>query len=252
MAVKTTRRSPGEDRRQQPPGQAGLVRGGAEEGATQPDASGCWSSASCWRWPCSPTRSTCSWTTTGPATPTWRRSAPTWRRRPVTRRPRRRPRATRTTWPTAPRSPTPSSHRPPGSTTRRRRRSPSTSTRWPTGRRSRRWCTTWNTATRSPGTATARRTTWSTRRAGSEDLRRRRLRPGRQVHRGAVVGERTAVRSPTGKNVVLTRWTASPRTPATRRSSSASIRPAERLSGQAIKDFMAKYPVANSPEPNGA
>jgi hypothetical protein len=31
-----------------------------------------------------------------------------------------------------------------------------------------------------------------------------------------------------------------------------SARCAAWLSGQAIKEFMAKYPVANSPEPNGA
>ncbi len=57
---------------------------------------------------------------------------------------------------------------------------------------------------------------------------------------------------PEGKNVVLARWTADPNNP----SDTATQRGVEQacgaVSGQAIADFMAKYPAASSPEPNGA
>ena len=57
---------------------------------------------------------------------------------------------------------------------------------------------------------------------------------------------------PDGKNVVLTRWTADPNDPADTTKQFGVRQSCTSVSGQAIKDFMAKYPVANSPEPNGA
>lgn len=57
---------------------------------------------------------------------------------------------------------------------------------------------------------------------------------------------------PEGKNVVLARWTANPENPSDT-SQQLSVRQAcGQLSGQAIKDFMAKYPYTSSPEPNAA
>jgi hypothetical protein len=56
---------------------------------------------------------------------------------------------------------------------------------------------------------------------------------------------------PDGKNVVLTRWTANPDNPSDQAQQQGVRQPCTRVSGQAITDFMAKYPVANSPEPNG-
>ena len=50
---------------------------------------------------------------------------------------------------------------------------------------------------------------------------------------------------PEGKNVILTRWTAS--SGPERHDAAVRRPPGCRLSGQAIKDFMAKYPVASSP-----
>jgi hypothetical protein len=57
---------------------------------------------------------------------------------------------------------------------------------------------------------------------------------------------------PAGKNIVMARWTADsndPSNPITQR----GVRQAcTEVSGAAIKDFMAKYPIAGSPEPDGA
>ena len=56
---------------------------------------------------------------------------------------------------------------------------------------------------------------------------------------------------PDGKNVVLARWTSNPQNPSD--TTQLGVRQAcGQLSGQVIKDFMAKYPYTNSPEPNGA
>lgn len=57
---------------------------------------------------------------------------------------------------------------------------------------------------------------------------------------------------PQGKNVVLTRWTADPTKPADTTKQQGVRQACSTVSGQAIADFMAKYPVASSPEPNGA
>ena len=57
---------------------------------------------------------------------------------------------------------------------------------------------------------------------------------------------------PDGKNVVLARWTASPDNPSDQTKQKGVRQSCTRVSGQAITDFMAKYPVAGSPEPNGA
>jgi hypothetical protein len=57
---------------------------------------------------------------------------------------------------------------------------------------------------------------------------------------------------PEGKNVVLTRWTADPSDPSDPSKQLGVRQNCEQASGQAIKDFMAKYPYQNSPEPNGA
>jgi hypothetical protein len=57
---------------------------------------------------------------------------------------------------------------------------------------------------------------------------------------------------PQGKNIVLTRWTADPNDPSDPTKQFGVRQACEQVSGQAIKDFMAKYPYQNSPEPNGA
>jgi hypothetical protein len=57
---------------------------------------------------------------------------------------------------------------------------------------------------------------------------------------------------PAGKNVVITRWTADPNDPGNPTAQQGVRQACTEVSGAAIKDFMAKYPVANSPEPNGA
>jgi hypothetical protein len=57
---------------------------------------------------------------------------------------------------------------------------------------------------------------------------------------------------PDGKNVVLTRWTADPSDPSDPSKQLGVRQSCELVSGQAVKDFMAKYPYENSPEPNGA
>ena len=57
---------------------------------------------------------------------------------------------------------------------------------------------------------------------------------------------------PAGKNVVLTRWTADPNDPSDPIKQFGVRQGCEQVSGQAIADFMAKYPYVNSPEPNAA
>jgi hypothetical protein len=57
---------------------------------------------------------------------------------------------------------------------------------------------------------------------------------------------------PAGKNVVITRWTADPNNPADVTKQRGVRQACTEVSGAAIKDFMTKYPVDNSPEPNGA
>ena len=51
---------------------------------------------------------------------------------------------------------------------------------------------------------------------------------------------------------MLTRWTADPNNPTDPTMQFGVRQGCEQVSGQAIKDFMAKYPVENSPEANGA
>ena len=57
---------------------------------------------------------------------------------------------------------------------------------------------------------------------------------------------------PAGKNVVIARWTADPNDPGNPTAQQGVRQACTEVSGAAIKDFMTKYPVANSPEPNGA
>ena len=57
---------------------------------------------------------------------------------------------------------------------------------------------------------------------------------------------------PEGKNVVLTRWTADPNDPSDPSKQFGVRQGCAQVSGQAIKDFMAKYPYGNSPEPQSA
>ncbi len=57
---------------------------------------------------------------------------------------------------------------------------------------------------------------------------------------------------PAGKNVVLARWTADPNDPGDSTKQLSVRQGCTKVSGQAIKDFMAKYPYQNSPEPGGA
>jgi hypothetical protein len=57
---------------------------------------------------------------------------------------------------------------------------------------------------------------------------------------------------PEGKNVVLTRWTANPQDPSDVSQQLGVRQACGQFSGQALKDFMAKYPFSSSPEPNGA
>ena len=57
---------------------------------------------------------------------------------------------------------------------------------------------------------------------------------------------------PAGKNVVITRWTADPNDPGNPTAQKGVRQACTEVSGAAIKDFMTKYPVANSPEPSGA
>ncbi|HEY0237638.1 MAG TPA: DUF3105 domain-containing protein, partial [Friedmanniella sp.] len=57
---------------------------------------------------------------------------------------------------------------------------------------------------------------------------------------------------PDGKNVVLARWTANPTNPGDQAQQKGERQACTRVSGQAISDFMTKFPTASSPEPNGA
>ncbi|MGI8458474.1 MAG: DUF3105 domain-containing protein [Propionibacteriaceae bacterium] len=57
---------------------------------------------------------------------------------------------------------------------------------------------------------------------------------------------------PAGKNVVLTRWTADPQNPADTAKQLGVRESCGAVSGEAVKDFMTKYPYTSSPEPNGA
>lgn len=57
---------------------------------------------------------------------------------------------------------------------------------------------------------------------------------------------------PEGKNLVLTHWYADPAAPADPTKQKGIQQACSSVSGAAIKDFMAKYPYSNSPEPNGA
>jgi hypothetical protein len=57
---------------------------------------------------------------------------------------------------------------------------------------------------------------------------------------------------PDGKNVVITRWTADPNDPSNPITQRGVRQACTEVSGAAIKDFMAKYPAANSPEPSAA
>jgi Protein of unknown function (DUF3105) len=57
---------------------------------------------------------------------------------------------------------------------------------------------------------------------------------------------------PEGKNVVLARWTANPQDPGDPTQQFSVRQACTQVSGQAVKDFMAKYPYTSSPEPNAA
>jgi Protein of unknown function (DUF3105) len=57
---------------------------------------------------------------------------------------------------------------------------------------------------------------------------------------------------PEGKNVVLARWTANPENPGDTSQQLGVRQSCTLVSGQAVKDFMAKYPFSASPEPNAA
>jgi hypothetical protein len=57
---------------------------------------------------------------------------------------------------------------------------------------------------------------------------------------------------PAGKSVVITRWTADPNDPGDVTKQKGARQACTDVSGAAVKEFMAKYPVSNSPEPNGA
>ncbi|GAB2596355.1 DUF3105 domain-containing protein [Microlunatus antarcticus] len=57
---------------------------------------------------------------------------------------------------------------------------------------------------------------------------------------------------PEGKNVVLARWTADPSNPGDQTQQKGVRQSCTQVSGQAITDFMAKYPYSSSPEPNAA
>ena len=57
---------------------------------------------------------------------------------------------------------------------------------------------------------------------------------------------------PAGKNIVMTRWSADPNNPGDVTKQRGVRQACTEVSGAAIKEFMAKYPTSNSPEPNGA
>ena len=84
--------------------------------------------------------------------------------------------------------------------------------------------------------------------ADRQDVHRRRLRPGRQVHRRARGPTPTAPASPPARTSCSTRWYADPQQPS--RAVAAEGCPAAlraRSAVPAIKDFMAKYPVDQLP-----
>jgi hypothetical protein len=57
---------------------------------------------------------------------------------------------------------------------------------------------------------------------------------------------------PAGKNVVITHWYADPNDPANTTTQKGVRQACVEISGAAVKEFMAKYPYTNSPEPSGA
>jgi Protein of unknown function (DUF3105) len=57
---------------------------------------------------------------------------------------------------------------------------------------------------------------------------------------------------PAGKNMVITHWYADPNEPGNATTQKGVRQACAAVSGPAIKEFMAKYPHANSPEPSGA
>ena len=57
---------------------------------------------------------------------------------------------------------------------------------------------------------------------------------------------------PAGKSIMITRWTADQNDPSNAAQQLGVRQACTEVSGAAIKDFMVKYPVASSPEPNGA
>ncbi len=57
---------------------------------------------------------------------------------------------------------------------------------------------------------------------------------------------------PEGKNVVLTRWYADPTNPSEQSLQKGVRQPCGSVSGEAIQQFMTKYPSTSAPEPNGA
>ncbi len=57
---------------------------------------------------------------------------------------------------------------------------------------------------------------------------------------------------PDGKNVVLTRWYADPSNPSDQSLQKGVRQPCASVSGEAIQQFMAKYPSTSAPEPDGA
>jgi len=57
---------------------------------------------------------------------------------------------------------------------------------------------------------------------------------------------------PEGKNVVLTRWYADPSNPSEQSLQKGVRQPCGSVSGEAIQQFMTKYPSTSAPEPNGA
>jgi hypothetical protein len=57
---------------------------------------------------------------------------------------------------------------------------------------------------------------------------------------------------PAGKNMVITHWYADPNNPANTAAQKGVRQACAAVSGEAIKEFMVKYPYVNSPEPSGA
>jgi hypothetical protein len=57
---------------------------------------------------------------------------------------------------------------------------------------------------------------------------------------------------PAGKNIVITHWYADPADPGDPSKQKGVRQACDAVSGPVIKDFMARYPYENSPEPSGA